>query len=241
MNRLSTATRGICSWRERLADPNKQWRRHYSAFEAAVSWELAARTPTGIPGPILALLNDAYGNANLLLAIAEHRVPLPAGNAASQNDVWGLVNTDAGMVFVSVEAKAQEAFGNETLGQWLEAGHNDRALANRNERWAYLRNQLPEAPGDAYLQVAYQLLHRCASAVVEARRFGLNNAACIVQQFGNNGGHFDQFAVFCEVMALEAERNSIQVAHVGGEASVDLAIGWADCPFATDQQFAAVA
>src|SRR5690349_15434086 len=111
MSRLSTATRGICSWRDRLADPNKHWKRGCSAFEAAVSWELASRTPSGLPGPLLSLIEKTYGDPQLLFAIAEHQVCLPGGNADSQNDVWGLIKTRAGTVSLSIEAKAKEPFG----------------------------------------------------------------------------------------------------------------------------------
>ncbi len=40
MSRLHIATRGICNWRQRLASPDRQWKRSYSAFETAVSLEL---------------------------------------------------------------------------------------------------------------------------------------------------------------------------------------------------------
>ena len=71
MNRLNIATRGICSWRERLTNPDRQWRRRYSAFEAAVSWEAAATTESALPEPIRALLDSVFGAPRLLLAVAE--------------------------------------------------------------------------------------------------------------------------------------------------------------------------
>ena len=74
MNLLCTETRGICNWRERLAKPDSQWRRGYSAFETAVSWEGASRKPAGLPEPIAALFRHSiFSEAALLLAISETR------------------------------------------------------------------------------------------------------------------------------------------------------------------------
>src|ERR1700684_1527246 len=112
MNRLCVETRGICNWRERLAKPDSQWKRGYSALETAVSWENAGRHPAGLPKPIGDLFRASiFGAATLLLAIAEHKVQLVGGSADSQCDVWALLNTAAGGLSLSVEAKANETFG----------------------------------------------------------------------------------------------------------------------------------
>lgn len=237
MKRLHVTTCGINSWRERLANPNTQWRRQYSAFEAAISWELATNEDSNLPGPIYALLNEAFGEPHLLLAVAEHKVVLPGGNAASQNDVWGLVKSNKGTVSLSIEAKAREAFGNNTLGDWLEAGATPEAQENRQVRWTFLLQQLPETPNGSYFPVKYQLLHRCASAVIEARRFGLKHAAFIIQAFNTPDYRFLEFATFCQSIGLEAARGGIQTTNVG---EIELAIGWADCPLASDHQIAIV-
>src|SRR4051812_1455932 len=109
MNRLCTATRGIGSWHERLANPDRQWKRGYSAFETAVSWELAAKRDSGLPEPIEVVFRQgSYCEPVLMFAIAEHKVRLPGGNAGSQCDIWGIVNSSAGEISLSVEAKANE-------------------------------------------------------------------------------------------------------------------------------------
>ena len=235
MNHLHISTRGIFSWRERLANPGTQWRRRYSALEAAVSWESASSTESGLPTPILNLLEHAYGNPKLLLAIAEHKVPLPGGNADSQNDLWGLVKTATCIVSVTIEAKARESFGNETLAAWLR--DPEAPPANRQTRWQYICDHLPPVQEGAYLPVAYQLLHRCASAVIEAKRFGLKHAACIIQAFETPLNRFEEFSQFCEVIGIQVPRGGIANAIVG---DVVLGIGWADCPCATDAEIAAI-
>jgi hypothetical protein len=246
MNRICIETRGICNWRERLAKPETQWRRRYSAFETAVSWETASCRPSGLPESIRELFRGTtFGEPTLLIAVAEHKVPLDGGRADSQCDVWALLDTPTGGVSLSVEAKANEAFGqgNESLKDWLVAGESERSSRNREERWKHIAEHLPHARADAYTHVPYQLLHRCAAAVIEAQRFRTPNAAFIVQSFASKLGdepspNFEAFSRFCEAVSVNAERGQMRIAAVEG---IRLGIGWADCPFATDSEVAAIA
>lgn len=241
MNRLCVETRGISNWRERLAKPDSQWRRRFSAFETAVSWERASRQRGGLPEPIGALFQgSAFGEATLLLAIAEHKVPLVGGAADSQCDIWALLSTASGGLSLAVEAKANEPFGQggEPLEHWLVAGVSPKSEKNRTARWECVSNNLPVASRGAFDKVPYQLLHRCAAAVIESRRFALPNAAFVVQAFASPAESFDSFSLFCHAMNLKAERGRMCVTSVG---EVRLGIGWTDFPFATDADVAAVA
>ena len=78
-------------WRHLLADPQKHWRRGYSARALAHCWQEA----DGIPAGCLAVLGrcEALQNLETLIAIPEHRVPLPGGKRSSQNDVGVLAAT----------------------------------------------------------------------------------------------------------------------------------------------------
>jgi hypothetical protein len=237
VSRLHTATRGLCSWRERLADPEGQWKRRYSAFEAAVSWELASRVETGFPEPIATLFRTSdYGDPRLIFAVAEHKVDLPGGAAASQSDVWAVINTTAGMVSLTVEAKAREAFGDHTLEGWLVGVGSQRSRDNRAARFAYIRAHLPAA--ESFHNVRYQLLHRCAAAVIEAKRFGFRHAAFVVQAFNTPDESFGEYAVFCQALGIPAARGTIATTMADG---ISLGVGWADCPLATDRDVADVA
>jgi hypothetical protein len=241
MNRLCVETRGIGNWRERLAKPETQWRRRYSAFETAVSWETASGHPWGLPEPMRELFREStFGEPTLVLAIAEHKVPLDGGRADSQCDVWALLDTPTGGVSLSVEAKANETFGqaNESLRDWLVAGESERSSRNREERWKHIAEHLPSAAAGAYSLVPYQVLHRCAAAVIEARRFHLQSAVFVVQSFGAPPESFEAFSRFCQAVNIKAERGRMQISTVG---EIRLGIGWADCPFATDAEIASVA
>lgn len=241
MNHIHIATRGASDWRSRLGDPEKHWKREASAMETAVSWELAAREASGLPKPIANILNaDKLKNPELLLAVSEHKVPLKGMGGASQCDVWALVKTNAGIVSLSVEAKAKEPFGdgNESLSSWLESGKSNGSRENREKRWKNVRNNLPL--GD-YDEVPFQILHRCAAGVIEARRFGLRNAVFLVQSFKAPAKSFEKYAIFAEALGLPAEKGHLHFSTVGeGENTVKLGVGWVDCLFASDSQMAKV-
>jgi hypothetical protein len=235
MSRLFISTRGIGSWQQRLANPDRQWKRGYSAFETAVSWELASRSKSGLPAPITNLFrNRHYGEPLLLFAVAEHKVDLPGGSAASQSDVWAVVKTLAGMLSLTVEAKANEAFGDEIVENWLAARKTKESIDNRKTRFDYVRSHLPMA--DSFLSVRYQLLHRCAASVIEANRFGYLHAAFIVQAFNPPEKSFQDYATFCQALKIRALREELATTSVDG---ILLSVGWVDCPFATDGQIAA--
>jgi hypothetical protein len=239
MNRLFIATRGIDSWRQRLASPDRHWRREYSAFETAVSWEYASRSDDGLPEPIGNLFAPTiYGPALLIQAVAEHKVTLPGGNACSQCDVWAILATPQGKLSLSVEAKAAEPFGDDALGNWLVAGNSDQSRQNRKQRWEYIQSHLPE--GD-FTNVRYQLLHRCAASVIEAKRLGLQHAAFVVQSFGAPKPSFNEFGIFCAAIGLQADRGKLATTDDAIEGgTIKLSLGWVDCPLATDQQVSAV-
>jgi hypothetical protein len=171
-----------------------------------------------------------FDDAVLLLAIGEHKVDLPGGAAVSQSDVWALIKTTRGLLSMSVEAKAREAFGAEALEHWLIAGGTALSMSRRQARWDFIRSHLPQA--DSFLPVRYQMLHRCAAAVIEAKRIGCPHAAFFVQAFNTPDATFQDYAVFCATLKLAAARNSLATTSVGG---ISLSVGWADCPLATDE------
>jgi len=239
MNRLCIETRGIGSWQDRLAKPS-HWRRGYSAMEVAASWEGAAGRASGLPEPLELLFKDSpFSNPVLMVGIAEHKVRLAGQGGDSQCDVWALLNASQGVVSLSVEAKAKEPFGekNESLARWLRAGKSLNSPKNRLRRWDDVMKNLPVAQDGVYFEIPFQLLHRCAAAVIEARHLRLQRAAFVVQAFGAPDQSFQAFAGMCAAMGLVAERGRMMFTTVG---EVALGVGWADCPMATDRELASV-
>jgi len=104
-------------WKQFLAEPEKQWKSGYSARSLAYCWH----DSDGMPPEILSALGQvpALKDLKTIFAIPEHKVPLPGGSAASQNDVWVLGESSVGLVSLAVEGKVSEPFG-PTVGEWFK-------------------------------------------------------------------------------------------------------------------------
>lgn len=190
-SRIVVPSSGPGDWRRLLADPEKHWKRGYSAMAAALAWEAAGG---GLPQEISSLLGQ---QVELLLAIPEHKVALPGGSRASQCDVFALVRVDDRTCAVAVEAKVNESFG-PTVGEWIVGA--SRGKVDRMGSICALLGLSTPADG-----LRYQLFHRTAAAVIEARRFKTDRAAMVVQSFSRDHMWFDDFASFAALFGLEAE------------------------------------
>src|SRR4030042_2380412 len=187
MSRILVPPSGPGDWRSLLAEPDKHWARGYSARTLAHCWEEAEGFPVEIrrvlsQHPTLAL-------AEPLLIFPEWKVVLPGGSRPSQNDIWVLAKSQNGLVSIAVEGKVEEPF-DKTLGEW-KAG----ASMGKEVRLTYLleilglREPIPDS-------VRYQLLHRTASAIIEAECFGAQYAVMLIHSFSHNNQWFNDFAAF---------------------------------------------
>ncbi len=172
-----------------------------------------------------------------MFAVAEHKVLLEVEGKGgdAQCDLWALVGCNAGTVSVSIEAKANEPFGNnhESLAEWLQGGKSSRSEPNRVKRWGHVEANLPERGAGTYNAVPYQILQRCAAAVIEARRFRLKHAVFLVQSFGSPTNSLEKYKLFAAALGLPTNSGRLEFSDA---ADVRLGIGWVDCPFATDAQ-----
>jgi len=57
--------------------------------------------------------------------------------------------------------------------------------------------------------IRYQLLHRAASAVIEAKRFGARHAVMLIHSFSEDDSWFGDFAAFANLFALTAAPNQL--------------------------------
>jgi hypothetical protein len=198
-------------WRALLADPEKHWKPGYSAMSAARSWEAAQ----GLPPEIAALLGP---DAELLLAIPEHKVALPGKGKESQCDIFALARVGGQTVALAVEAKVAEPFG-PTVGDWLPGaspGKIDRLTA------------LCDLLGCAFpppTELRYLLFHRSTAAVIEATRFKTDRAAMIVQSFAPDHLWFTDFVAFCQFLGHSVTPDTL--AHHLLPSGKTLSLGWA--------------
>lgn len=214
MSKILIPTSGPASWKDLLKKPELHWKMGRSARTLAHCWEASA----GIPGEVAAIMASALGTPELLLAVPEHKTPLPGGNADSQSDILALVRHPDGLAIYTIEGKVDEPLG-DTVGEWTS-----NASAGRIERLSYLCAMLglSECP----TQIRYQLLHRTVSALIEAERFSATSAGMIVHSFSPHRRWFDDFAAFVRLLGGgDIQPGEAKVIHV--PSGRPLVLGWA--------------
>lgn len=202
-------------WKQFLTEPEKQWKSGYSARSLAFCWQEA----DGMPPEVLSVLGQVPSLKNLktIFAIPEHKVPLPGGVMASQNDVWVLGESSSGLVSIAVEGKVSEPFG-PTVGEWLE-----NKTTGKEKRLKFLCSKL----GFDYpppFNVRYQLLHRTVSAILEAKRFRTNEAVMVVHTFSQTNEWLKDYQYFLSLFGLEAEINQAVTVKIVDE--INLSFAW---------------
>lgn len=183
----------------------------YSARTLAHCWEQS----DGLPAEIAALFPQG---PELLLAVPEYKVPLPGGARESQNDLFALVRHNHTTCAMMVEGKVNEPFG-PTIGDWFRA-----PSPGKMTRMQHLCEVLgfDKTPAE---HVRYQLLHRAASALIEAERFRTDEAAMIVHSFSPTSMWFQDFAAFAALFDIEAKKGEPAEATLSNGKK--LRIGWA--------------
>lgn len=194
------------------------WRDGYSAKAVCERWFPANE----IPPSVRSVLDQAeeYRDAELIDAWLERSTHLPWGRGnPSQTDLLAVLGLGDELAVLGVEAKVKESFG-PYVRDWLAEGGDNRA-----ERLRGLCGLL-ELDASAVLDLRYQLLHRTAAAVLEAKRYRARHAAMIVQSFcaDRTGlGDFREFAKAAGLGSVDADAISTPKRADG----ISLRIGWA--------------
>jgi hypothetical protein len=221
VSRVFVPSAGPESWKQFLAKPDLHWAVGYSARTLANSWEAA----DGIPPEVAALLQPIVGTVEPLIIIPERKTPLPGGQRHSQSDVFLLGRHAKGTIACTIEGKVDEPFGPTVTEKTAEAS------PGQHERMRFLCATLGirQCPG----HIRYQLLHRTASALVEAERFDASDAAMIVHSFSPGAKWLDDYTAFVQLLGGKVESNR---ATVIGTLGRPLILGWA----AGDQKYRAM-
>lgn len=218
MNGIYIPTAGADDWRWLLASPGLHWKHGASAMALAHAWERADGWPSAVRDALST--NDELADIELLLGLPEHLVSLPGGATASQTDLFILARRPTGeLVTIAVEGKAAEPFGDHTVRDW-----RDGASPGKTERLAHLLSVLGLADDARIGDIRYQLLHRTASAVIEARRFGARHTVVLVHSFSPTHAWFDDYKRFAALYDTTPEDG--QLAPVADLGDVRLHLGW---------------
>ena len=189
-------------WQRFLADPEKQWRTGYSAKTLAHCWQEADGFPACVRKAFDNSGSATFRHIEPLLVIPEHKVDLPGGAAASQNDIFVLAKSADQLVTITVECKVNEPF-DKPVSEWLQ-----NPSAGKQKRLAFLFSEL-NVPVDGVMDIPYQLLHRTVSAKLLARQFQAGIALMLVHSFSPDDKWFEEYFKFAALFGIEAEKDMI--------------------------------
>jgi hypothetical protein len=196
-----------------LRDPELQWKRGRSAFETATSW-LNAR---GIPPKVRAVLASApdWANPELVAGFFEHPTALDTQVAPSQTDLLAICGLYDALGVLAIEGKAGESFG-PLVSEW-------KTTPGREARYAWACDRFG-VDGALCGALRWQLFHRTASALIEAKRFRAKHAVMSVHDFSPNASGAPDFLAFADAIGVAgAAVNGISAAKIIDGVSLRLA------------------
>lgn len=196
MNHIYIPTSGVEDLRRHLADPEKHWRTGFSARSLAYAWESAKGFPPEIQD-LFTSSDPPFHDVVLLLAIPEHKVLMPPyGGHPSQNDLFVLAKDSRNsLMAITVEGKVLEAF-DKNLSVW-----NAEGSPGKQKRLAFIKDTLGLA-GEIPPTIRYQLLHRTASAILEAKRFTAKSAVMVVHSFSQSDLWLEDYQDFLKLYGV---------------------------------------
>jgi hypothetical protein len=188
--RIFVPTKSTAQWQALLADPGKHWREGFSAKMLAERWESA---PGNLPAEIREVLGTAKdfdgSSLELIAAFPEIKTALPGGSTASQTDLFAIVATGDRLLALGVEGKVDESFG-KIISDWKT--ESPGKLSRLHYLWNLLG--LQQEPAGT---IRYQLMHRAAATILEARRFRIDTAILLVHSFARRHSGFEDFVAWC--------------------------------------------
>ena len=209
-------------WKSLLADPDKHWRTGYSAKALAYSWQKADGFPAEVKKVFKNSGIDLFQDIQMLIAFPEYTVPLkPYRSRPSQNDIFVLAKGNDQLISIAVEGKVDESFG-ELVADWkLKDG------GGKKVRLEFLCGVL-QLDMNKIDHIRYQLLHRTASAVIEAKKFNARNALMLVHAFEKTKGNYDQsFRDYCQFLGLVGvEGKPDSIVRGGNIDGINLFFAW---------------
>jgi hypothetical protein len=172
-----------------LAKP-AHWKSGYSAQQLAVAWHGAAND---FPPAVRAVLSTTpeYSGAELLDGFFEREIELGTPGSNSQADLLVIASLRQEIGVIAVEGKVNEPFG-EIVANWNTTPGKQARLQRLAETLGLDAARLGG--------IRYQLLHRTASAIYEAKRFRCRSAMMLVHSFSPSHRWFPDFAEFSRLM-----------------------------------------
>ncbi len=194
------------------------WKQGYSAKSLAEAWFF----DSDIPFPIRALLeqSEQLAGAQFLEAWLERETDLQDSRGTpTQTDLLALLGIGEKLAVLGIEAKVKESF-DKRVTKWLESDSE-----GKTQRLAQLCDLFQLDPAQVG-HLRYQLFHRTAATILEAKRFRSDKAIMIVHSFCTKSKGLSDARAFFEAIGLPG----LEVGKLLGPKQfdgVDLWIGWA--------------
>ena len=210
----------VNDWKELLADPELHWKDGRSAKSLALSWTQAQGFPDEVKFVLAQCEQPELRDLTPAFLFPEYKVDMPHGKRASQTDLYVLAFTPTRQpVVIMVEGKVNETFG-PLVSEWLAEKKTGSQKAERINDIC----ELLGLPQDNINNRRYQLFHRTASAVLEARRINADHAMVLVHSFSTDSLWFDEFQAFVELFGLKLGKNELsQPVKIG---AIDIYFAW---------------
>jgi len=201
------------------------WKQGRSAKAVADSWFQA----NDLPPRVRAVLEQSpeFKDAELIDAWLERCTDLgDRRGSATQTDLLAILGIRDELAVMAVEAKATESFG-PLVSEWI--GEGGEGKEDRLKRLCDLLGFDRANVGD----LRYQLFHRTAAAILEARRYRAKKAVLMVHSFCEDATGLPDFVRFYERMGVQGcARDALsQPVQVSGAR---LWIGWTSDECAKD-------
>jgi len=160
-------------------------------------------------------------SSGLTITYSSLQLKRGAFHKASQNDIFILAKGNGQLISIAVEGKVDESFG-EVIADWKL---HDRG--GKKARLKFLCEVL-QLDMDKIDHIRYQLLHRTASAVIEAKKFNARNALMLIHAFKKTKENYDQsfrdYDQFLELFGAKGDVDSLVFAKsIDG---INLYFGW---------------
>jgi len=198
-----------------LGHQELHWKEGRSAHALTKAWADSNSLPPSICASLQG--HPAFRSAELIDGFLERQVDLGSAGRHSQTDLLAIVGVEKGIAIVAIEGKAGEPFG-ELVSGWLDgSGAKDKRLALLCETLGLSIEQTRA--------LHYQLLHRTASAIYEAKRYRTDLAAMLVHSFGHDQKGFSAFSLFVQTLGLGEPSDGVLAGPLYRDG-VSVYLGW---------------
>jgi hypothetical protein len=198
-----------------LGHQERHWKVGRSAHALTHVWA----KENGLPRSIRSILqaHPTFRSAELIDGFLERQVDLGSAGRPSQTDLLAVIGLDKHIAIVAVEGKAGEPFG-DVVSKWLDGSDT------KTKRLQGLCKTLGLSVEQAK-PLRYQLLHRTASAIYEAKRYRTDLAGVLVHNFAADQIGYPDFCAFVATLGVKESKAGVLCGPVTADG-VSVYLGW---------------